>query len=80
MNFEDILCTSETIWRLTSLGQEEMLDAAGIDRFNYDPRVGHSNVALEDAKAREAFTEDAKATPTEQDLIVLLIPKGETII
>ena len=49
VNIEDIPCTSETIWRLTSLGREEMPDAAKIDKFNYDPHAKHSDAAPEGA-------------------------------
>jgi hypothetical protein len=57
-----------------SLGREEMLDATGIDKFNYDPHVEHSNAAPEDAEANEASTEDAEATSPEQDPIPTIDP------
>lgn len=60
MNIEDIPCTSETIWQLTSLGQEEMSDAIRIDKFNYNPLAKHSNPAPEGAKAKELSTKDAE--------------------
>jgi hypothetical protein len=39
VNIEDVPMTSGAIQQLISLGREEMPDAAGIDRFNYLPKV-----------------------------------------
>ena len=44
-----------------------MPNVVGIDRFNYDPHVDHSEVASEDGEAREESAEDAEATHTVQD-------------
>ena len=40
MHVEDVPCTSETMRRLTSLGREEMPDAAGIAIFDSPPYRG----------------------------------------
>ena len=37
VQIEDIPCTCEAIRQLTSLDREEMLDAAGITDFDYNP-------------------------------------------
>jgi hypothetical protein len=74
VHIEDIPCIGEAIRRLTSLGQEEMPDAAGITEFDYHPRSGDSEVVPEGGEAREAF-EDVEATPTTQDPHVA--PEGE---
>jgi hypothetical protein len=39
VNIEDIPMTSAAIRQLISLGQEEMPDAVGIDRFDYKPET-----------------------------------------
>ena len=49
MHVEDVPCTSEIMRRLTSLGQEEMPDAAGIAVFDYHPPTKDSEATLEDA-------------------------------
>jgi hypothetical protein len=64
VHIEDIPCMNETIRRLTSMGREEMPDAPGIDRFNYDPDVEE---VAEDAEAVESPTEDAEAITAVQD-------------
>ena len=67
VNIEDIPCIGETIQRLTSLGREEIPDAAGIDEFNYNPEADHSEAALEGGVAKEVSNEDAESTPSTQD-------------
>ena len=65
LNVKDALYTNETMRRLTSLGQEDMSDAARIAVFDYHLPVEDSETALEGAKNKEAV--DDKATPTAQD-------------
>ena len=78
VNIEYIPCISEIIWRLTSLGREEMPYAAWIDEFNYNPHVNHSEAAPKGAKAREVSTEDAEASLAVQDPNPPIDPQGET--
>ena len=52
--------------RLTSLGREEMPDAAGIAIFYYYPPIEDFEATPEGVQTREA-AEDAKATSTAQD-------------
>ena len=66
MHVEDVLCTSETMRRLTSLGREEMPDAAGIVVFDYHPPTEDSKATPEGAQTKEA-AEDAEATSTARD-------------
>jgi hypothetical protein len=54
-----------------------MLDTVGIAKFNYNPRANHSEAAVEDAWAREASTEDAKATSAMRDPNPTIDPQGE---
>jgi hypothetical protein len=61
VNIEDIPMTKEAIRQLISLGQEEMPDAAGIDRFAYRPEV-----APEGGEA-EKDHDDAEGPPSAQD-------------
>jgi hypothetical protein len=39
-----------------------MPDAAGIDKFNYDPPIEHSKEAAEETEAKEASAKDVEAT------------------
>jgi hypothetical protein len=70
VNIKDILCTSEAIKWLTSLGREEMPDAVGISDFNYNPKADHYEAAPKGGKANEASTKDAEATLAAQDPLV----------
>jgi hypothetical protein len=72
VHIKDIPCTSKTIHRLTSLGREEMPNAPGINKFNYDP---HVEEATKDSEAREASTEGVETTPAVKDPPVN--PQGE---
>jgi hypothetical protein len=74
VNIEDIPCINKAIRRLTSLGREEMPDAAGIVDFDYHPLAHVSGAVSEGGEAREVF-EDADATPAAQDPPVA--PQGE---
>jgi hypothetical protein len=60
VNIKDIPMTSRAIRQLTSLGREEMPDAAGIDRFKYNLEV-----APEGGEADEP--EDATKSPLAKD-------------
>ena len=71
LKVEDVLCTNETMRRLTSLGREEMPDAAGIAVFDYHPSAEDSEATLEGAHTREVV-EDTEATPTTQDPLLFL--------
>ena len=66
LKVEDVPCTSETIQRLTSLGREEMPDAAGVAIFDYHPPVEDFEGTLKGVETKEAV-EDDEATPTAPD-------------
>ena len=66
MHIEYVPCTSETMQRLTRLGQEEMPDAVGIVVFDYHPLTEDSEATLEGSQTREA-AEYAEATSTARD-------------
>ena len=44
-----------------SLGQEEMPNAIGIDKFNHNPLAKHSDAAPEGVETREPSIEDAES-------------------
>jgi hypothetical protein len=61
VNIEDIPMMKEAIRQLISLGQEEMPDAVGIDRFAY-----HLEAAPEGGEAKTEH-DDAEKPPPAQD-------------
>jgi predicted nuclease with TOPRIM domain len=61
VNIEDIPMTSGAIRQLISLGREEMPDAVGIDKFDYQPE------ATPEGGEAEKKPEDAENSPPAQD-------------
>ena len=66
MHVEDVLCTSETMRQLTSLGQDEMPNSVGIAVFDYHPPTEDSEATPGGAQSREA-AEGAEATSIARD-------------
>ena len=69
MQIEDIPCTRETMRQLTSLGRNEMPDAARIADFDYHPPAEDYEAVPKGTKAREAAEND-EASPTVQDPLI----------
>jgi hypothetical protein len=66
INIKDIPCTNEVIWRLTTLGREEMPDAMGFTDLDYHPPTPKPEAVPEGREAREA-SGDGEAALVVQD-------------
>jgi hypothetical protein len=71
INIEDIPCTNEAIRYLTTLGREEMPDAAGIADFDYHPPAPEPEAVPERGEVKEA-SGDAEAALVVQDPLLFL--------